>query len=92
MLAAVDWTNVFVALIAGAPAIIAAIYSVRVNGQIKTPSKRSIGEQVESAHLTAIANNMQLTTMNGATQTADPDKLREQVTDPPQIPADKIGG
>lgn len=86
MLAAVDWTNVLVALIAGAPAIIAALFAARINGQIKTPSKRSIGEQVESAHLTAIANNMQLASMNGPSKTADPDKLREQVADPPQVP------
>ena len=47
MLAAIDWTNVLVALIAGLPGIIAALAAVSVRNQVKTPSGPTIGQQVE---------------------------------------------
>ena len=88
----VDWTQV---LIVGVPAYIAAtfagvatLYTVRVHGQIKTPSGKSLGEVTEYAHDTAIANNMLLSTKNGPTKKADPAALREQSTTPPQVPDD----
>lgn len=58
--AGIDWTNVIVALIAGLPAIIAAIAAVSIHQKIATPSGTAIGKQVESALHTALANNYHL--------------------------------
>lgn len=52
----VDWTNVLVALIAGLPAIIGAVFSAIVVLRTKTPSGDSIGKQVEQANHLAAAN------------------------------------
>jgi hypothetical protein len=60
MIAAIDWTNVLVALIAAAPAIIAALYSRSNNRQLRTPSDAPIGQQLEAAHHVAIANALSL--------------------------------
>ncbi len=60
MVAAVNWTNVLVALIAGAPAIIAAIFGARIAKAIKTPSGARIGAVAESTHQTGVANNLLL--------------------------------
>jgi hypothetical protein len=59
----VDWTNVLVALIAGLPAIIAAVYAGRIHSKIKTPSGTPIGKQVEDSLHTALANNYHLRTL-----------------------------
>lgn len=56
----IDWTNVLVALIAGLPAIIAAVGVLAVHQKIKTPSGTPIGEQVEDTLHTAIVNNHHL--------------------------------
>jgi hypothetical protein len=56
----IDWTNVLVALIAGLPAIIAAIGVLFVHRAIRTPSRTAIGRQVEAAHHVALANNLRL--------------------------------
>jgi hypothetical protein len=56
----IDWTNVIVSLIVGLPAIIAALYAGRVHHQIKTPSGKAIGRQVEDSLHTAISNNHHL--------------------------------
>lgn len=86
MIASIDWTNVIVAGIVGLPAIIAAVYAGRVHGQIKTPSGKPLGEVVEYAHDTAIANNMLLTKANGHTKPADHDTLSAEGKTPPHIP------
>lgn len=86
VLLADDLTTVANSLIVGLPAIIAAIYAGRIHAQIKTPSKQSIGKQVESSHLTAIANNMLLSKKGGPTKQAEPEELREHGGDPPQVP------
>lgn len=67
MVAAIDWTNVLVALIAGLPAIIAAIGVLAVHKKIKTPSGKSIGEQVEDALHAAYANSLRLQSLGGET-------------------------
>jgi hypothetical protein len=87
-LAAIDWTNVLVALIAGLPAIIAAIFAGRVHRQIGTPSGTSIGKQVEGSHLTAIANNHLLAAAAGRTKRGDPETLKQESATPPEVPAD----
>ena len=92
LLAAIDWTNVLVALIAGLPAIIAAVGVLLVHGQIKTPSGRNIGAQVEWAAHTAKANNMLLATANGPTKEAAPEELSVTDTEHPQVPADVSSG
>jgi hypothetical protein len=56
LVAAIDWTQVIVALIAGLPAIIAAYYARGVKRDIKTPSGRTLGEQVEGTLYTSIGN------------------------------------
>jgi hypothetical protein len=62
--AAIDWTNVIVSLIVGLPAIIAALYAGRVHQQIKTPSGKAIGRQVEDSLHTAISNNQHLRSLS----------------------------
>jgi hypothetical protein len=56
----VDITNVLDTLIITIPAIIAAIYAARVHSQVKTPSGKAIGAQVEDALHTALSNNYHL--------------------------------
>lgn len=85
-LVAIDGTNVLDTLIITLPAIIAAIYAGLVHRQIKTPSGTSIGSQVESSHLTAIANNWLLSDRGGETKKADPDSLLKHGRESPQVP------
>lgn len=87
MLLADDLTNIVDTLILALPAIIAALYAGRIHNQIKTPSGKSIGKQMESAHLTAIANNWMLAGKSGATKQADPGELLEHGNEPPQVPS-----
>lgn len=75
----VDWTNVLVALIAGLPAIIAAVGAILIRRQLKTPSGDPIGKQVEQANHLAAANvglttavHRVLTDANGTTTPAVP--------------------
>ena len=89
MLAAIDWTNVLVALIAGLPAIIAAIFAGSVHRQVKTPSGKSIGHVVEYAHDTAIANNMLLSKHNGPTKPLSKESAQHQSESPPVVPDDQ---
>jgi hypothetical protein len=84
--AAVDWTNVLVAFIAGLPAIIAAIGVLLVHRQIQTPSGKSLGAVAEYAHDTAIANNLLLSQHIGPTIPADREQLRHEGEHPPQVP------
>lgn len=84
----IDWTTVIAALIASLPAIIAAIFAAKVNSQIQTPSGPSIGKQVESAHLTGIANNMLLSAKNGPTKNIEATAVTAEAAAPPQVPAD----
>lgn len=63
LLASVDWTPVIVALITLAGVIFSALCTVYVAMLIRTPSKRSIGDQVEGAHHIAISNRMLLARM-----------------------------
>lgn len=86
MLVAIDWTNVLDTAIITLPAIIAALYARSVHASIQTPSGKSIGKQVESSHLTAIANNMLLSTKNGPTKKAEPGELLDHAPDSPQVP------
>ena len=88
MLAAIDWTNVIVTLIAASPAIIAAIYAGKVHGQIKTPSGKSAGEVLEYAHDTAIANNMLLRKHNGPTKDLSKEQAGTESETPPQVPVE----
>jgi hypothetical protein len=70
LVGSIDWTNVLVALIAGLPAIIAAVGVLLVHQKIKTPSGKSIGKQVEDTLHTALANNLHLQAaaeLNGGT-------------------------
>jgi cobalamin synthase len=52
----VDWTQVLVALIAGAPAILAAIFAFRVHRDVKTPSGDTLGAVAERTHDMTSAN------------------------------------
>jgi hypothetical protein len=56
----IDWTQVITALIVGLPAIIAAILAGRVHRQVKTPSGKPIGAQVEDTLHTSLSNNYHL--------------------------------
>ena len=79
----VDWTVVICAAIAAVQSTIAVMLGAHTKNQLKTPSGPSVGEQVERAHLTAIANNMLLSRKNGPTKTLPPEEVKEE--HPPQI-------
>ena len=87
--AAIDWTNVLVALIAGLPAIIAAVGVLLVHGQVKTPSGKTLGEVAEYAHDTAIANNLLLSRHNGPTKPIDQATIDHETETPPRVPVDR---
>jgi hypothetical protein len=56
LVVAVGWPDVFIALIAAAPALLAAIFAFLNNRAIKTPSGDKIGRVVERTHdLAAVA-------------------------------------
>ena len=86
VVAAIDWTMVITSLIVGLPAIISAIYAARVHSQIRIPSGKTLGETVEYAHDTAIANNLLLSKQNGPTKAANPADLKAEGETPPQVP------
>jgi hypothetical protein len=77
---AVDWTNVLVALIAGLPAIIAAIGVLFVRRDLKLPSGEKIGHVIERSHDLTAANTALLQRLNGI-PTPDPKTLGEQAKD-----------
>ena len=87
----IDWTNVLDSAIFTVPAVVAAVYAGRIHRQIRTPSGKTLGETIEYAHDTAIANNLLLSTANGPTKTADPEDLRVEGASPPQVPTDQGG-
>jgi hypothetical protein len=70
--ASIDWTNVILALIAATPGIIAAIYAGKVHRQVKTPSGKPIGAQVEDALHTALSNNYHLQSIGAKVEAATP--------------------
>lgn len=83
----IDWTQVLVALIAGLPAILAAIFAGLIHRQIKTPSKRPIGQQVEDVLHTALANNYHLQLIAPAVHaptTPESLSVQAQVPGPPE--------
>jgi len=82
---AVDWTNVLVALIAGTPAIIAAIGVYNVHEKIKTPSGKSIGKQVEDALHVALANNMHLNAVSSKVEALVPSEAVQEETKVPGL-------
>lgn len=86
--AAVDWTMVLDTLIITLPAIIAAIYAALIHSQIKTPSGRSIGKQVEWTGHTAKANNMLLAKANGPTKPAEQGQLATADKESPSVPVE----
>lgn len=73
-------------LVAAIGSIIAAVLGTLNRRSLQTPSGPSIGQQVERAHLTAIANNLQLTAMNGKTTEAETSDLLQKGESPPQVP------
>ena len=84
----IDWTQVLVALIAGLPAILAAIFAGLIHAQIKTPSKRPIGKQVEDVLHTALANNYHLQSIAPAVNaptTPESQAVQAQVPGPPEV-------
>lgn len=84
----VDWTKVLDTAIITLPAIIAAWYAARIHSQIKTPSRRSIGKQVEWTGQTAKANNMLLANANGETKPAEPGQLTQTGAEGPSVPVE----
>jgi hypothetical protein len=72
--AQVDWGEVIAALIAGLPAVVAAIFAGLSHRNMRTKSGTPIGQVVESAHAVGTANNQLLQGI-----AADP-------SEPPQAP------
>lgn len=52
----IDWTQVLVALIAGLPATLSAIFAYRVALQLRTPSGEQVGALVEKTHDLSVSN------------------------------------
>jgi hypothetical protein len=74
VLAELDANTLLIAAIAAVPATIAALASLRNGRALRTPSKATIGRQVEDALQTAIANNFRLQSMANALDVAMPEK------------------
>jgi hypothetical protein len=81
VLGATTWPDVGLALVFGLPGLFAAYYAARAaeharraNEALKTPSKTSIGQQVENALQTAIANNFRLQALAGGEDAAMPER------------------
>jgi hypothetical protein len=75
---AFDWSAVVVALITLVGVVVNAVVAVYVARLVRTPSKQSIGSQVESAHTIAITNRHILTRLALALGVkADDPELRE---------------
>lgn len=84
MLAATTWPDVGLALVTLLPGLAAAFYAAKAaehsrrNAEaLQTPSKTSIGQQVEDALQTAIANNYRLQAMGQEFDVPMPDKASE---------------
>lgn len=93
LLAALGWPDVAIALIAGAPSIIAAFYAHGIRRDIKTPSGGTIGAGVEKAQQSAHANHQLLKAINGGVVKAN--YVRDGITPPDETTpgeASKIGG
>lgn len=88
-MAAVEWTNVLVALIAGLPAIISAVGVLLVHRQIKTPSGTSIGKQVENTLHTALSNHYRLRAVGSTVSAPEPPESRAQEAHITEIPEGK---
>lgn len=86
IVASVDWTNVLVALIAGLPAIIAAIAAMLVRRDIKTPSGTAIGKQVENALHTSLANNYHLRALGNTVGAPPSPEARTEAAKVPDLP------
>lgn len=78
LLAAVDGTIVLVALIGAVPATIAAVAALRNGRAMRTPSKTSIGQQVEDALHTSIANNYRLVALGDGLKVPMPPKAEAE--------------
>jgi len=62
----VGWPDVALALIAGLPGIIAAVYGGMNRRSLRTPSGKSIGRQVEDVNHTTIATHHNLASLSAA--------------------------
>lgn len=85
----IDWTNVLVAVIAGLPAIIAAVFAGLIHAQVRTPSGKSLGALAGAARDAGIANNLLLSKGNGPTHPADRSELEHAAEVPPQVPSEE---
>lgn len=65
LLYALGWPDVMIALIAGLPAIISAIYAHGIKRDIKPPSGGTLGEVAEKAQQSTHANHQLLKAING---------------------------
>ena len=81
MLAATTWPDVGLALVGVIPGLAAAFFAYRatilgrhLKDEITTPSRTSIGKQVESAHHVALANNYRLQALGADVGVASSDK------------------
>jgi hypothetical protein len=68
--AGVDWTQVFVAVIAAVPATLSALLGYRVLVHLRTPSGTKIGKQVEDTQHVSLSNNFMLQGLRDSSTTA----------------------
>jgi hypothetical protein len=92
IVAVVDWTNVLLALIAGLPAIIAALAAISVHRQIKTPSGTSIGKQVEGTHHVSLGNNYRLRAVTGELGASAPAQAVRQEAQVEDLDGEEMSG
>lgn len=82
----VDWGSIIAAVLPSVFSIAALVISALIHRQIRTPSGDHIGQVVERAHETGIANNLLLRQASGSTRPANGEELHAAASQPLAIP------
>lgn len=77
-MAVIDWTQVILAGIAAVVTIANGLGIVLIHSHLRTPSRTTIGKQVESMHHTAIANNYRLQSLSGELGVPMPERAADE--------------
>jgi hypothetical protein len=85
-IAAIDWTPILVAIITLAGTVFVALLNLYVVRQIRTPSGRSIGAQVEDAHHVGLANHYRIRALAAALgEPGEPDDPETRKRESPNV-------
>lgn len=78
LLSVIDWTQIILAGIAAVVTMANGLGIALVYSHLRTPSRRSIGKQVEDTNHTAIANNYRLQSLSGELGVPMPEKAAQE--------------